>query len=367
MIKKNKQNDLRKLISRLLFYYPKDESFLFERLKKIYQHLNKQKRSHLAFFEANKRFKLIEKEGPLIIAQNILDTEKDISVEVLPQIWLKENHLQQGIGKKILERLCELTKEPIQKENKAIVNRFLQYVSGGGRDYQNKRFFDVHPIVSALLLPFEKKTPGQLIKNEITQFLDSHIGDPRAKSEKWINMGKEKSIFLRWKIGETLKDFFALLSYTAEKNSSADRMWPYRKEFIKAYWEEGHILDAWIVLGKEANENKSKFLKEGLTNYGIITRGSNRFHSALLFKIGELVLSEWNYNGRVRVWMSNNRHAPKFYEKKYLRDDLVAFPEFELNHYGAEDYSWQFKLSTHIEKYTSIACPKYLQSKINNY
>ena len=52
-------------------------------------------------------------------------------------------------------------------------------------------------------------------------------------------MDKEKSIFLKWKISETLKHFFELLSYTAKQASDADRMWSYRKEFIEAYWKEG--------------------------------------------------------------------------------------------------------------------------------
>ena len=180
-------------------------------------------------------------------------------------------------------------------------------------------------------------------------------------------MDKEKSIFLKWKIGETLKDFFALLSYTAKQAPDADRMWSYRKEFIEAYWKEGHIRDAWIVLGKAAYKNRLKFLREDFDNYGKIIKG-NPIHSVLLFQIGDLVLSEWNYNGKVRLWNSSlNKYFPQFYKTEYLRKNLVKNPKKEFSHFSSETYFWQKKLSQYIEKYTYIPCPEYLRKKIYRF
>ena len=365
LIKKNSQACLRKLFSELLYYYPKDKNLLFKRLKKLYNSLDKQKRGNQLLVEANTRFQLVEEKGPLIIAQNILDTRKDFSLEVLPRIWLKEEHLiSNGIGQSIVKELCYLAKKPIQKEDKIVLECFLQYLSGG--DNNIVRFSDPTPIVSVLLRSFDKKSPKQSIKTEITKFLDKYIGDPRFESEKWINMDKEKSIFLKWKIGETLKDFFELLSYTAKQAFDADRMWSYRKEFIETYWKAGYIKDAWIVLGKKAYKNRLKFLNKDFQSYGKILKGVNHIHSVLLFQVGDLILSEWNYNGKVRIWNSS-KYSPKFYKKEYSREELIKKPKKEFIHSSPNTYCWQKKLSRYIEKYTYISCPEYLQRKIDRF
>ena len=365
LIKKNKQRYLKILISILLEHYPKEKHLLFERLRKLYNSLDKQKRGNKLLIEANTKFQLIEKEGPLIIAQNIMDIKKNLSNEVLSKIWLKERHLiSNGIGQNIVKELCSLAKKPIQEENEVILDRFLKYLSGANNI---ARFSDSQPIVSVLLRPFEKKTPTQSVKKEITKFLDQYVGDPRFESEKWVNMSKEKSIFLKWKIGETIKDFMKLLSYTAKQNPDSDRMWPYRKEFIASYWNARYIKNAWIVLGKEAYKNRLRFLKEGFDSYGRIVKGANPVHSVLLFQIGDLILSEWNYNGKVRAWTKGNKNVPQMYKTEYLKEELIKKPNKEITHRYPEKYYWQKNLSKYIERYTGIPCPELLQRKIDKF
>ena len=363
LIKQNKQNLLKRLFSELLCHYPEDKLF-FKRLKKVYDSLDKQKRSHQALIQANRKFCFTEKDSPKIIAENILDTQKDISF-VLSEIWLKERHLtSKGIGEAIVKELSLMVKESIQEENDPVLKRFLDYFHGKNNI---KRFISPYPITKALLRPFEKKAPNKKsVKKRIIKFLDQHVGDPRSKSERWIGMEREKSIFLIWKVGETLKDFFELLSYTSEQNFDADRMWPYRKEFIEAYQKDGHIKEAWIVLGREAYNNRGDFLKEEHDGFGRITRGVHSFHSVLLFQIGELILSEWNYNGKVRLW-DINKNAPQFYKKEYSREELEKKAKKQIKHSSPKTYFWQKKLSKYIEKYTGIPCPKDLRRKIDEY
>ena len=364
LIKKNNQIYLRRLFSDLLYYYPEDNHLLFKRLKKLYNNIDKKKKSNRLLIEANTEFKITEEQGPLIIAQNILDIKKNLSSEVLPKIWLKEKHLVSGgIGQSIVKELCYLAKEHIKEENKVILDRLFKYLSENGNIV---RFSNPIPVVSVLLRPFEQKTPIQPIKKEITKFLDQYIGDPRFESEKWINMSLEKSIFLRWKIGETLDSFFALLDYTAKQDPNADRMWCYRKEFIEAYWKEDYIKNAWIVLGKKAYKNRLNFLKKDFKGYGTITKEVNPIHSVLLFQIGDLILSEWNYNGKVRLWDSS-LNFPQFYETEYSREDLVKNSKKEFIHSSSEKYYWQKALSRYIEQYTYIPCPKYLQRQIDKF
>ncbi len=376
-IQKNKQSALRRLMSVLLHFYPEESSLLFKRLDKVYRALEKNKKRNALLITANKKFKLIEKSGPEIIARQILNPNKNMD-DLLQEIWIKERDLSHGIGKSILKELCQLAWHNIA--NEAILDRFLEYLSGesinspSGFSVQSfseneisGRYNNIKPVVSTLLLPFENKIPAPSFKKKITWFLDKHIGDPRFQSEKWIALSKEKEIFQSWKVGETIQDFFALLDYTAKTNPTSDRMWPLRKKFIEFYLNAGHIVSAWIVLGKEAYKNRLEFLKEGVNDYGTITRGANPIHSVLLFQISDLVLSEWNYNGKVRIWNKAHPQVPRFYKKQYEREGLVKDPEQEIIHHHSEKYYWQKNLSDYIEKYTGIPCPEDLQKEIDKF
>ena len=365
LIERNKQSLLRNLISELLYHYPKDqEGLLFKCLREIYCHLDQNKKSHQVFIEANKRFQLINEEGPSKIAKEVMDTNKNLDL-TLRNLWVGERHLSCGIGQEIVKEICSLAQSQNLIEDSQSLDRFLTYFSGPVKtEVYIVRYKDVRSIVKTLLSPFRHKTPNKFHKKKITKFLDQHVGDPRHKSEKWVAMPREKEIFLKWKIDETIRDFLELLSYTARRNIDVKRMWRYRKEFIECYWRENHISYAWIVLGKKDYENKSKFLKEGLHEYGQLVSGKTSSHSALLFQIGDLIISEWNHNGKARMWKKSNRSAPKFYKLEYSENSLEKNANNELIHHGAEEYYWQRKMSDYIESYTGITCPEALSKKI---
>ena len=235
LIKKNKQSVLRRLISELLYYYPEEKDLLFKRLEKLYSALEKNKKRNNLLITANKRFKIIEESGPKIIAQQILSKDKNIK-DLLPKLWLKERHLSYGIGINIVRKICDLITPDIAQEKETTLDRFLEYLSGSedikpiiDASYSHSvqtgkiRYYNIKPVVQSLLLPFENKTPQALFKKKITQFLDKYIGDPRHKSEQWIDLPREKNIFQKWKVGETIEDFFALLDYTARQDPDSDR------------------------------------------------------------------------------------------------------------------------------------------------
>ncbi len=364
LIIKNKQLLLKHLISELLYHYPKDQTdLLFKRLRKIYCHLDQNKKSHQVFIEANRQFQLIDGEGPSKIAKEVMDTNKNLDL-TLRSLWIGERHLSCGIGQEIVKEICSLAQSQNLIEDSQSLDRFLTYFSVSVKtEVYIVRYKDVRPIVKTLLGPFKYKVPNKLHKKKITKFLDQHVGDPRHKSEKWISMHGEKEIFLKWKIDETIKDFLELLSYTAKKDFDVNRMWKYRKEFIEYYWKENHISDAWIVLGRKDYENRDKFLKEGLHEYGQLISGGTSSHSALLFQIGDLIISEWNYNGKARIWKRSNRSAPKFYKQEYPKGNLEKYANKEVIHHYSEEYSWQRKMSDYIESYTGITCPEVLSKK----
>ena len=118
-------------------------------------------------------------------------------------------------------------------------------------------------------------------------------------------------------------------------------------------------------MGKTAYKNRLKFLKESFNDYGTIIPAHwvHPIHSVLLFRISDLTLSEWSFNGKIRIWRAENKYKPVFYKKEYLRKTLIAKSNKAITHYNPERYYWQKQVSDYIEKYTGIPCPKDLQKK----
>ena len=136
-------------------------------------------------------------------------------------------------------------------------------------------------------------------------------------------------------------------------------MWPDRKRFIKTYFNKGHINDAWFILGRKAYKERNKFLPNDLENsYGIIAQGGNSDHSVLLLRIGDIILTEWSYNGKVRGWHSNFTTTPEFYKKKYtakeLRFEQINRERGQIISIVHHPRSWMHRLSKEIYKYTDI-------------
>ena len=136
LIQKNKQLYLKRLISELLYYYPENNQILFDRLNKIYKSLDRKKISNKLLFEANNHFQLLKKSGPHNIAKNILDIKNDLNT-LLPDLWIKEMHLLNGIGDNIFKALCQLIRWPLTRlaegffyqTDKKTLEKFLEYLS----------------------------------------------------------------------------------------------------------------------------------------------------------------------------------------------------------------------------------------------
>ena len=145
---------------------------------------------------------------------------------------------------------------------------------------------------------------------------------PEPNPAPWNHIEASRKIMLKWKIEKTLDNFFSLLDYVSKTDVDVRRMWPDRKRFIQTCYDEGYVSDAWFVLGKMAYKNSDKFLSGDPNSYGRITKGANPKHSVLLFKIGNLILSEWSYNGKIRGWRNGSETAPEFYKKEYIAGEL---------------------------------------------
>ncbi len=218
-------------------------------------------------------------------------------------------------------------------------------------------------LIEALLLPFQQQKPRSDVKETIKGFVLGYFKDPRVNNALWANVSEAaKKVFLSWMVESTLEDFFSLLDYVSCGDETADRHWRYRKAFWKAYLDVEAIDEAWMVLGPYANSMSNQFLK-GEASYGAFMRGAGvgSRHSALILRIGNLIITEWSHSGKYRAWLDTNRYAPRFYLSDYNKKMLVQMPYLEESHYGSVNGGWQRKLSDFIKSYTGITI------KYNNY
>ncbi|EJG1713943.1 EH signature domain-containing protein [Vibrio parahaemolyticus] len=218
-------------------------------------------------------------------------------------------------------------------------------------------------LIEALLLPFQQQKPRSDVKETIKGFVLGYFKDPRVHNGAWANVSDAaKKVFLSWMVESTLEDFFSLLDYVSRGDETADRHWRYRKAFWKAYLDIEAIDEAWLVLGPYAKSMSNQFL-EGGSSYGVFVRGSgvNSRHSALILRIGNLIITEWSHSGKYRYWFDASPSAPQFYLSDYNRNMLVNSPYQEDSHYNSENGTWQRQLSDSIKNYTGITI------RYNNY
>ena len=92
--------------------------------------------------------------------------------------------------------------------------------------------------------------------------------------------------------------------------------------------------------------------------------GAQPMHSVLLMRIGDLVISEWTHEGKVRFFSDNGINVPTFYQSIYhphlIRDDHNAQEAFR--HHS----NWKRIVTQHIYDHTGIRNPSYSTSTAPN-
>ena len=115
---------------------------------------------------------------------------------------------------------------------------------------------------NALLAPWAGHRPPDYVKNKLIDFFiqPGGYGDPRVDGHKhyqWDGVSQQaRGVILHWLTGDTLRGFMRVLKITA------DEIWQHRQKFWMAYYEHGHIDEAWMALGVDAwREGTRKIVK----------------------------------------------------------------------------------------------------------
>jgi hypothetical protein len=215
----------------------------------------------------------------------------------------------------------------------------------------------------AMLLPWRTHRPEERLKSALIDRLVSQYGDPRfpgTRQYQWRGVDPAAvSLLLNWLTGDTLRAFMRILEQTA------DDIWRYRRKFWMAYYEAGHVQEAWLALGSDAARLAERLKADvrGL-GYGRLEVSVQPNHSVLLLKIGSLVFSEWSHNGSLRAYEDGARNAPALYQDSYngreLREaESLDFHEGanerpQLMHAHSERGTWQRKARDFIRRQTGV-------------
>ncbi|MCL4685794.1 hypothetical protein KJ059_13710 [Myxococcota bacterium] len=232
------------------------------------------------------------------------------------------------------------------------LQRAFEWIAPSGR----LRFGELRiGTAEAMLSPFLQQSPEPPVQHAIQEILLRAIGHPGPQREQWQGISVElRAVLSRWLVDRSLEDFFRVLDKTAE-----ERHWRFRKAFWSAYLERDVISEAWVVLGPAARQIVRRDLKEVQNDAGTLLSGdgAQANHSVLLLRIGNLTIAEWSHNGKCRVWVAGNRAAPRLYEARYGRRQLMDGCDWDKAHMRSEDGGWQSQIAQQIERHTRIRVP----------
>lgn len=194
--------------------------------------------------------------------------------------------------------------------------------------------------------------PDSAAKRALMAFIDRIAGDPRASGSNWTGVDDAlKKIYLRWLASASLKQFLDIVERSLRGSADGSRMWPDRRRFWTAWFQTGHIDEAWVAFGPSAYDDARRASMRDAsfgTNYARVEASRSGYHSALIMKIGDHTVVEWSHSGKCWMWPDSKR-APRIGAKKYHDNELREAPLEFVHREG-----WQHQVNEQIRKLTGL-------------
>ena len=328
------------------------------------QVLNKHKNSLPSrWIERVNRFDLLMEPTGLTLANQILFNSELSPSKIFEDAGIKRGLVLSG-GFSTTVFSC-IVDELSRKHDKNKLARFLELAEEKNIDGQyfypftSPNIGNIAEVCNALLNPYLTQSPDEGIKTQIENFLLERFEDPRVNRRRWSKVAAEHSAVLsRWL---TQQSFELLMKVLKRSNNTGQ--WKERAVFWGHYLDNEFVSDAWIVLGPDANYYAEKLIEEGeiksKSSYGVLSAASyspvQAIHSVILLKIGELVVSEWTHEGKVRFYRTSNPKKQVFYKESYSSANLRSddAPDYFKRHQG----NWQLDVENYIYQVTGIPGP----------
>ena len=300
--------------------------------------------------------------GPRKLAASLLGNEEPGAV--MSRYRLEEPILAGGRYLAAVEDVIRAaTPELLRKHGTRALTRLIQILAPDGQlRFPARRADTARALLRAWL--DARGEPASALQEHVRRLLLNWIGDPRLSQQRWTEVGEqETSLMRRWLARASLDLFFKLI----DRQHPSGYHWPYRRAFWFAYLEKEAISDAWLALGTDAY-NSAAAVRELGHAYGRLVGEARQ--SALLLRIGPLVISEFTNIGKVRAWSADWTEAPQLGLREYSRYDLMGtclpFPPNPyrgrggsvdgngLSHFNSRQGYWQGSAAALIERHAGI-------------
>lgn len=216
---------------------------------------------------------------------------------------------------------------------------------------------------NSLLRPWDQAPPPHAdIRSLILEKILHYFGDPRLEPGRWHSVDRRaQNVFRRWLTYYSLEHFFRIVDASVKDDPEARKHWPYRRAFWLSYWQRGALDDAWLALGRDAQDAASRILIIN-TPFGSLS-GALANQSVLLMRIGPLTIAEWSHNGKCRAWSADDSAAPKLSRRQYSRENFYVpslqivkrYQDPGISHHNSSDWYWQEYMATFIKQRTGIS------------
>lgn len=315
---------LRRMIDVWLMTFDSDDETFIHVGRQLDRHLAASQAGLLARWkEAHRSYDIFNAtKGPELMAARLLE---DVSATVLSAYRLDTparaaSGYLRAVHLAISKRLPQLLRE----------DRALEHFDRAGSFFVTEgrlRFDEPQPngamadgLVGAWIRA--RRQPSDRLREKVLTYLRQHLGDPRVERNRWVGSSEETRQTVRtWLSALSLDAFFDVVGRFAG-NAGMGQQWAARKAFWSACLKAGHIRDSWLVLG----DNVARSVSDNVNLHGSFgqLRDSDPNRSVLLIQIGDLVFSEWTYNGKLRAWSAGAKTAPKLFRARYDREEITG-------------------------------------------
>ncbi len=262
-----------------------------------------------------------------------------------------------GFAHAAFRQICD---ELARGHDDVLIERFFSFFPTDFSDRADERVqltkTTLGDVARALLTPYLDEDPGEDRKGRILELLLRLYKDPRLNAEQWVGVdGNLIEVLYRWLTSESFEMLMEVLN-----SSNQSQQWKTRETFWRKYIKKNHVKEAWVAFGPDAERQARLLIRSGQLRsrgaYGVLERSQIQGHHSVLFmRIGDLTISEWTHDGKVRFYRSRNLEKPSLYRLRYdpevLRRD--RYPDFLKVHRGA----WQGDVAGFIYQSTGIRQP----------
>ncbi len=301
------------------------------------------------------RFGLLETPIAKKLASVAMSPHAENPIQVFEEAGLKRGILLSG-GFAVLafEHICdELSRGHDPQSLRRFLTLFPPSLSAIDDERVQLTQTALPHVARALLRPYLQADPDEDSKGAILDLLVRLYKDPRLNPTGWASVDQDLiSVLLRWLTAESFEMLMEVLT-----SSNQSQQWKTREAFWKKFFKRDLVREAWVAFGPDAAREAQALVRRGVLRsrgaFGVLEKSQIQGHHSVLFmRIGDLTISEWTHDGKVRFYRSRNADKPRFYQLRY--DPEVIRRDSKADHYKVHLGSWQFDVADYVHTVTGL-------------